>query len=193
MTNAHRWIGTAGAAALLLVAGGCSATMGPTRFVNPKFDFGFVEKLAVLPLDNLSDDPQAGERATRILVTELLATGAVDVVEPGELRAALDATRSNRTTPTADDIRALGQQLGVQALIVGSVAQSENLRQSTVTVPVVTIDLHMVEVETGATVWASTHTEKGAGVGAKLLGVGAEPISETTRRTVRVLVHNLVR
>jgi hypothetical protein len=56
----------------------------------------------------------------------------------------------------------------------------------------VTLDLHMVETETGATVWAATHSEKGAGLSAKLLGTGAEPISETTRRCVRVLLRTLV-
>jgi hypothetical protein len=68
---------------------GCAGKINTTKFTNPQFDFGFVDKIAVLPLENLSSDNQAGERATRILITELLASGAVDVVEPGEVRAAL--------------------------------------------------------------------------------------------------------
>lgn len=70
-------------AVALLVATGCSGNPKPTEFVNPRFDFGFVERVAVLPFENLSSDRQAGARATRLLITELLATGTLDVVEPG--------------------------------------------------------------------------------------------------------------
>ena len=59
-----------------LAAMGCASGLAPTRFTNPDFDFGFVERAAVLPLDNLSNDQQAGVRATRLLNTELLASGA---------------------------------------------------------------------------------------------------------------------
>jgi hypothetical protein len=42
-------------------------------------------------------------------------------------------------------------------------------------------------------VWAATESVRGAGMSAKLLGTGGEPISETTRRCVRRLVRRLVR
>ncbi len=78
---------------LLLTAvafiGGCRSGMQPTLFVNPRFDFSFVERVAVLPFENQSNDRQAGFRATRLTITELLASGAVDVVEPGEVQAVL--------------------------------------------------------------------------------------------------------
>ena len=86
----------------------------------------------------------------------------------------------------------LGLALEVQAIVLGSVSQSEIMRSGTVANPVVTLDLHMVETETGTTVWAATHTEKGAGLSSKFLGTGGEPISETTRRCVRRLVESLV-
>jgi hypothetical protein len=58
---------------------------------------------------------------------------------------------------------------------------------------VVTLDLHLVETESGHPVWAATESVRGAGMSAKLLGTGGEPISETTRRCVRRLVRRLVR
>ena len=171
----------------------CSGAMRTTRFTNPEFDFGYVEKVAVLPLENLSKDTQSGERATRLLITELLSSGAVDVVEPGELRAAVQKLKMNPTTPTSAHVVALGKELQVQAVIIGSVAQSDNVRAGSVLVPVVTLDIHMLETETGRPVWAATHTEKGSGAGAALLGTGAEPISKTTRRCVRRAIATLVK
>jgi hypothetical protein len=176
-------------AGLILV--GCSGNLPPTQFTNPQFDFGFVERVAVLPLEDLAGDRQAGVRATRLLITELLASGAVDVVEPGEVQAVVDRVVRGRSGPSKSEVIELGRQLGVQAVMVGSVAQSEVLRSGVVSVPVVTLDLHLLETETGAAVWAATHTERGSTAAAKWLGTGAEPISATTRKCVQRALRSL--
>lgn len=194
--NDHRTLVAPALLALLgcaLALSACAGTMEPTRFTNPRFDFGFVERVAVVPFENLTNDAAAGHRVTRLAITELLATGAVDVVEPGEVQAALDRMGARITTPSTEQVISLGETLGVQAVLVGSVTQSETLRSGAVAMPVVTVDVHMVETETGAAVWAATHTEKASGVGARLLGTGGEPISETTRRCVRQVLRTLVR
>ena len=165
----------------------------PTTFINPDFDFGYVELVAVLPLENLSNDRQSGVRATRLIITELLSSGTVDVVSPGEVSAALNLIAGiDIHSPSTDHVQALGKALGVQAIVLGSVTQSDTFRSGTASIPVVTLDVHMLETDTGTTVWAATHTEKGSGAGAKLLGTGGEPISETTRRCVRRLIKTLV-
>jgi len=176
--------------------GGCASGMKSTQFSNPNFDFSFVERVAVLPFENLSNDRQAGSRATRLTTTELLASGALDVVEPGEVQAALRQTgtvQAGRTpVPSTEQIITLGEALNVQAIIMGSVTQSENLRSGSVPIPVVTLDMRMVEAETGATVWAATHSEKGSTVSAKVLGTGGQPIAETTRQCVRQILATLI-
>ena len=181
--------------ASILLAGltvlGCSGNLATTEFTNPQFDFGFIERVAVLPLEDLAGDRQAGVRATRILITEILAAGAVDVVEPGEVQAVVDRVVRGRYAPSQKEVVELGRELGVQAVMVGSVTQSEVLRSGAVSVPVVTLDLHLLETETGATVWAATHTERGSGAAAKWLGTGAEPISATTRKCVQKALRSL--
>lgn len=188
-------------AATLLLAGvfclaGCAGRIPATEFTNPKFDFSFVERVAVLPLENLSNDRQAGMRATRLMITELLSSGAVDVVEPGEVETALAKLQvglpGRSAQPSTEQILSLGRTLRVQAVIVGTVTQSEIMRSGAVTIPVVTLDAHMVETETGATVWAATQSEKGGSAGARFLGTGGQPISETTRRCVQRLIATLV-
>ncbi len=183
------------AAASIIIVGltllGCSGNLATTEFTNPRFDFGFVERVAVLPLEDLAEDRRAGVRATRILITELLASGAVDVVEPGEVQAVLDRVARGRGGPSNSEVIELGRKLDVQAVMVGSVTQSEVLRSGVVSVPVVTLDLHLLETETGAAVWAATHTERGSGAAAKWLGTGAEAISATTRRCVQKALRSL--
>jgi len=183
-------------AAAVACAGGCASTMESTRFANPRFDFSFVQRVAVLPFENLTNDRQAGLRATRFAITELLASGAVDVVEPGEVQAALVSLTGlapgRPPAPSAEQVLSLGEALGVQALVLGSVTQSESLRSGSVPIPVVTIDMRMVETETGVTVWAATHSEKGSTVSARLLGTGGEPLAETTRRCVQKVLETLI-
>jgi TolB-like protein len=180
----------------LLPVAGCGGGMKVTRFSNPNFDFSFVERVAVIPFDNQTNDRQSGLRATRLTITELLASGAIDVVEPGEVAAALTRITGlqagRAVSPSTEQIVSLGQALGVQALIMGTVTQSENLRSGSVPIPVVTLDLRMVETETGATVWAATHSEKGGSLSAKVLGTGGEPLAETTRKCVQEALATLV-
>lgn len=184
-----------GAIVLTLVSiaiAGCSSNPEPTSFINPRFNFGFVERIAVLPFENLSADRQAGARATRLMVTELLATGAAEVVEPGEVQAALDALGPRIVRPSTEQVVALGESLDVQAVILGTVNQSESIRSGSRSIPVVSLDVHMVETETGAAVWASAATTRSGGLGARILGTVGEPISETTRRAVRRILDTLI-
>ncbi len=180
------------AASCIALTASCATGVSPTEFTNTNFDFGFVERVAVLPLESFAQDTAAGDRTTRMLITELLASGAVDVVEPGEVQAALDRIRGGGIPPTGEEVQSLGQTLQVQAVITGSVTQSEVLRSGIVSYPVVTLDLHMLETETGAAVWAATHTEKASGLSTKILGTGAEPLSATTRKCVRQILQSLL-
>jgi len=170
----------------------CTNNPGPTKFTNPQFDFGYLERVAVLPLESLSDDSAAGQRVSRMLITELLASGAVDVVEPGEVQAALDRIPGGGIPPSTEQVIEIGKMLGVQGVFVGSIAQSEVLRSGTVSYPVVTLDLHLLETDSGAAVWAATHTEQGSTASAKFLGTGAVPISATTRNCVREVLKSLL-
>jgi TolB-like protein len=165
--------------------------MASTEFTNPNIDFSFVQRVAVLPFENLATDPLAGYRATRLVVTDLLASGALDVVEPGEVAGAMARLGIDRGQPTIEQVVSLGASLEVQALLQGSVAQSEVLRAGTTNRPVVTLDARMVETETGTIVWAATHTEKGKGLSARVLGTGGEALSETMRRCVSRLLDTL--
>ena len=47
-------------AAICTVLGSCSSSMKSTEFTNPGFDFAFVERVAVIPFENLSERPSGG-------------------------------------------------------------------------------------------------------------------------------------
>jgi TolB-like protein len=182
---------------VILAAGGLLAGcggIGPTTFVHEGFDFGYIERVAVIPFENLSQDQGAGYRATRYFVSELLAAEAFDVVEPGEVTRVLEKRGLVRVAELApEQIVDIGRELGVQGLILGSVAESSTTRSGSSSVVVVTVIARMVETDKGVTVWSTTHTKGGRGVWSYLFGGADESESEVTRRCVEETVGTLIR
>ena len=108
----------------LMLSSGCGGP-GTTRFVHPEFDFGFIERVAVVPFENLSANQGAGARATRYFISSLLAAESFDVVEPGEVARALEKHALVRTAQlTEDQILTMGRDLGVQGLFLGTLSES---------------------------------------------------------------------
>jgi TolB-like protein len=168
--------------------------MGPTTFFHRDYNFGYLERVAVIPLENLSSDQGAAFRATRILVTEILSTDAFEVVEPGETARVLAKFGTVRTGELAqEELTSIGKELGVQGLFLGSVDESSTLRSGSSNVNVVTMTLRLVETDTGATVWSATHSEGGRGFWSTALGTGDRSMGEVTRACVAQILGTLVK
>jgi TolB-like protein len=168
--------------------------MKPTVFVNKQYNFNFLEKVAVVPFENLSTDQGAGVRITHIFLTELLAAESFDIAEPGEVsKVTQKYIGSGGSSLTRDQITEIGKTLGVQGIILGSVNETSGSRAGGSATTEVTIDARMVETETGQTVWSATNTEGGRGLLASLFGTGDRSEAETTRSCVRRLIKTLVK
>jgi TolB-like protein len=170
---------------------GCAA-MPPATYVHPTYDFSLVKKVAVLPLDNLATDQTAGEKVRRVVITELLATGIVDVVEPGQVNRVLATLNiQNPTAMSPEDFKRVGTALRVQLLIVGSVESYERVQVGGVQAPEVTLTLRAVDVDSGTIVWSTSHTQGGATVAARLFGLTGDSLSEAARKAAHEAVATL--
>jgi TolB-like protein len=182
----------AGLTALVFAFAGC-AGMGSTVFVHQNYNFNFVEKVAVVPFENLSNDQGASARVSHLFITELLATDAFDVVEPGEVLNAISKLSLTRTDMLSEDqAKQLGKALDVQAVILGSVNESSAAQAANRQI-VVTLDVRMVETESAQTVWSATHTEGSKSFLSSLFGTGQKSQSEVARQCVRKVIKTLVR
>src|SRR5512143_2757798 len=76
--------GTVGCFLMLMLIPACSTTT-TTDYVHPKYDFSLIQKIGVLPFENLTQDQQAPERVRKVVVSEILAAGVLDVVEPAQV------------------------------------------------------------------------------------------------------------
>jgi hypothetical protein len=156
------------AAALLLFLAGCGA--GSTVFVHPEYNFSYLERVAVVPFENLSSDQGAAARATRLFISDLLAAKAFDVVEPGEVSQALMKYGTIRTAElTEDQIREVGKTLSVQALVFGSLGESAGSRGG------------------------SSSTAGGRGFWAGLFGTSGPSEGEVMRQCVEKSVHSMLK
>jgi curli biogenesis system outer membrane secretion channel CsgG len=170
---------------------GCS---GPSVFLDRTYDFGFVERIAVIPFENLSQNQGAGRQATLIAVTELLASEAFAVIEPGETAKVLGEVSTSRTgTLDLEQIKEVGKRLNAQGLVFGTVSETSTLRSGGMTVPTVTVDLRLVETETGSTVWSASNTEGRPGLFASLFGLGGKSSSETMRDCIHEALNTLIK
>lgn len=180
-------------AALLL--SGCAAARH-TTYIDPQFDFGSIERVAVIPFENLSSDQGSGKYVTRLFFTELLAQKVFDLVEPGEVSAYI-ASHQGMSDKTAElsieQIKDMAKSLNVQGIIFGSVGESSELRSGNMSTHVVSIDARMVNTETGSTVWSSSVNTSGPGVFARLMGIGEKTRGNASRGAVQKLIGSLVR
>lgn len=184
-------IGLVAAALAVCALGACG--MGATTFVHPDYNFAYVERVAVVPFENLSEDRGAGARMSRYFVSELLDAEVFDVVEPGEVTAGMVGVGSLRVAElTPEMIVSLGRSFGAQALFLGSVTESATVRSGSTTENVVTLDVRMVETETGVVIWATTLTETGRGFWSGLFGTNGSTMGEVSRSVADRAINQLV-
>jgi len=173
-------------AALCIAAAGCASSSTQTHYLHPNADLGMIKKVAVIPFENVSEDRMAGDKMTRIFFVELLSLEVFEVSEPGQ---SVKVLRSQAATSVdalgSADLQRIGKQLGVDGLFLGSVVDFTEARSSSTPDPRVTIQLRLVDVQSGTTIWSASQTRSSASMSAKLFGVGRESLTETAREIIR--------
>lgn len=177
---------------LALVPSCAGRRSAEVTYVDPVMDFSLIQKVAVLPFENLTTATKAAERVRDVFMTMMQATGASYVIPPGEVARGLDrASVALPTTPTADDVINLGKIVGVDAVITGVVREYGEVRTGSSSAGVVSVSLQMMETQTGKVVWSASATRGGIDAADRLFGGGGQPMDEVTADAVRDLLDRL--
>jgi hypothetical protein len=182
-------------AALLAIVLGMTAGCGtsPTSYLHPNIDFGYMERAAVLPFRNLSQDGLAGERLQSIFLMELLEEDALAIVDPRETSAAVrDLGLSPGADLTPEQAVALGTSLRVDALFFGVVEEYSPGLGDRTRGPQITAVLGMIETQTGAVVWRAQVHETGASIWKRLFGGRPDDVYTVSRDAVRRALRTLL-
>lgn len=161
ITSRRRAFVLSGLFCYLLFPGGCGTT---TSYVNPDADLPFYERVAILPFTSLATDRLAGEKVASVFFTELLAIEFAEVVDPGQLAAAMVRTRGG--TPPANpwstvELMRLGGEVGAQGLFLGTIRDFEMVRTGRDAFPLLSLEIRLLDVNTGRVVWSASGTERG--------------------------------
>lgn len=180
-----------------VMAVGCSS--GSLKYRNYQADTSYIARVAVLPFNNLSGDSYAAERVRTMFIVDLMSRNRWEIVEQGEVSKVLGqilrasgAIEGGVIEVNNETLKLLGERLGVQAVIVGSVneyisatgggrgSQGE-----------ISIAAKMLDAASGVVLWQSISTVQ-AGSGLRtFLGIKNPGRSVTTKRAVHKAINTL--
>ena len=174
--------------AFLALMWGC---VGPKQYVRPDVDVRSIRKIAVLPLETLTTDKNAGEKIRGLVISELLTRG-VDVIEPGEVTRALrDLKVRSLKDITIEEIQKIGERLNVKAVMMGSVGAFGISRGITASYPEVSIHLMILDTSSGNIIWSAWNTAGGPSFWTRHFGTEGVTLSETARKVVKETIDAL--
>jgi len=159
--------------ALLLVVlslWGCASRSTHT-YMRPESNLDYIRTIGVLPFENLGGGGGPAQRIRELAITEILASGLFDVVDKGRVDSLLREEALEPNAPfDSPTLKRLGQRLGVQAFVLGSVEQSEGSRAGGAVYPEIALTLRLIDCESGLVLWQSSGRESGYSVMDRLFG-----------------------
>jgi len=182
--------------AVLLISGLSGCASGPRLYVNPQADMTFYKRVAVLPFGNLSQDRFAGERVSRAFITELVLADRFQVIEPADFASALDKVGG---LPGGDGVfdpekvKLAMTQINATGLIRGSVTEYSTRRSGNQDSPLLSFDVEMVDIASGAIVWRASINRQGKGRFPIIGGGGSSTFSSLIEDACGEVVQRLER
>jgi hypothetical protein len=159
-TGVLRLTGLGLAAGLWLGLSGCGAAPRQMRVHGTPLQGH--PRIALLPLENLSAKPDAGSALTRTLFVELIRTGTCDVVESGEVDAAMDDQHIlNSGSVSTAQLKGLSEKLRADFVMLGSLLEYGMTKTGSGEVPTVGMALKLLDGRTGKVMWAGIRTLSG--------------------------------
>jgi hypothetical protein len=175
----------------LVFVSGCT-TSSRDVYHDEKMDFGAVQNVAVMPLANFTRDNLAADRVRDVFINKLLSTGALYVLPVGEVAKGVAKTEiAVPTAPSPEEVVKLGAAVKVQAVVTGAVLEYGEVRSGTAAANVISVNLQMVETQTGRVVWSGSSTKGGITVTDRLFGGGGQPMDYVTEKAISDLIAQL--
>lgn len=170
---------------LLLAIGLSGCGGGAVSHVRDDVDYSHIQRVAVYPFVNRSQDQLAGARVQTVFITDLATRGGLQIIDPGETLAAMRELRYDPGMElSAAQIIDLGKRLDVDAVFFGAVDDYGFERENANRAAVVTLSMRLAETQTGSVVWLSQDQRSGTSVWRKLFGGGSASLHDVTRAVV---------
>jgi hypothetical protein len=125
-------------------------------------------------------------------MTEVMAAGLFEVVEKGQVDSRLRAEAIDLGAPIDTALlRRLGQRLGVQGLLMGSVDTVGESRIGNSVYPELSMSMRLVDTESGLVVWQASGRSTGYSLWGRLFGVGFKDSFQVTLELIRTMLSTM--
>ncbi len=164
---------------LFLCVTGCSSSTGSVKsFMREDTSLAHVERVAVLPYENLGGGGVM--RIREMTMTQILSSGMFDVVDKGRVDSLLHAEAIEPGAPFDEvTLRRLGERLGVQAFFLGSVEESGDSRGNSFYTEI-TMTLRLIDSESGVLLWQASGRGSGYSLTDRLFGFSPKDSFQVT-------------
>jgi hypothetical protein len=170
---------------ILLVLMGCGSRKASQSFMREDVNISFMRTIAVLPLEDLGGGTGAAQRTRDIMITQVLSSGLFDVADRGRVDSAFRAEAMDPLAPLDNiTMKRLGQRIGVEGFIMGSVEQISDSRTGGAVYPEISLTLRLVEVESGKVVWQASDRGSGYSLADRLFGIRSKNSFQITLELV---------
>jgi len=149
--------------ALFLIASGCGHTL-ERDYVGSESTIEKIKTVAVMPFENLTKFPDAGEIVAELFTTELYKSTHFKIMDRNQAKRMM---REKKITPPQVIDRRFAQKIGkileVDGVFIGSVSEywyrlETKARRQAGEEPAVGINARLIDVGSGDVVWASSHS-----------------------------------
>ncbi len=119
-------------------------------------------RVALVPFENLAGREEQSAIFTKIFFAQLVASGALEMVDPVQVESAMDSLGiRSATAMTPLGLRTLADTLHARYVLLGSVLESGAIQGAGGPVPAVGAALRLVEPASGRVAWAAAHFRSG--------------------------------
>ncbi len=118
-----------------------------------------IDKVGILPFKAATT--LIGGSVSDMFVTELMKMGHYELVERSQMSGVLGETEVALSGLTAGQAAQLGQMVGANGVVIGTVSEYETVAQGGRTYPVVGITVRLIDSGTGKILWSVDHAARG--------------------------------
>lgn len=158
---------------LLLTCSGCGFNEPTTQtYFREEVDLSYVNRVAILPFENNTQDEYAAPRIRDITATQIMVLGLFDVVDKGVVDSALRELGLDTDIPLDIPIlKRLAKVLGVEGFISGTINSIGENRKGSFSYPEMSFTLQLVEAESSLILWRTSDTLSGYSLSDRLFGI----------------------
>ena len=162
-----------------------------TSYFNWNIELQNIRKIAILPFENYTKNEGLASTIREMVLAEVLSQNIFEVVDFSITDLVVfeegleKSLRMDKGT-----IKRIGNRLGVQALLLGSLTHLEDIREGSYSYPVIGISLRLIDVKSGAIIWECKGIKNGYNLFARLFGLKSKSTVELAFELVKDMLED---